>query len=143
MNHYQQLLKQFNTRKQKPRYKAKRERRNYLTEAFIDGELALYKPAHVPYKVYNDASPVEIKKSVMRAGVLVSEKVAEAFDKYSGITEGEFDTTSTEGAGGFDVTVDKDSITFSPHIEEKIEASPTKLTWFEKLLLWIRKIFKK
>lgn len=54
LNYYQQIKKQFNVRKQKLRYKLKRERRYYLTEAFIDGELALYKPAHIPYKIFTD-----------------------------------------------------------------------------------------
>jgi hypothetical protein len=54
MNYFQEKTKQPNSRKTKPRYKAKRERRAYLTEAFVDGELALYKPtpSNIPYWQY-------------------------------------------------------------------------------------------
>lgn len=103
LNHYQQLLKQFNTRKQKPRYKAKRERRNYLTEAFIDGELALYKPAHVPYRIFTD----KIKEWKGNEVIMPKDYPAEVV------------------------------------IHSPIYSPPAHLNWFEKLLLWIRKIFKR
>ena len=47
LNHYKQLARQFNSLKTKRRYREKRERRGYLTEAYLDGELELYKPQNV------------------------------------------------------------------------------------------------
>jgi hypothetical protein len=94
VNYYQSLVKKFNTRKQKPRYKAKRERRFFLTEAYIDGELALYKPAYIPYRVFTD-----------KVKWVKPEKI-------------------------------------EPIIEAPIIEKPVKLTWFDKLIMWIRKIFK-
>ena len=52
--HYKQIVRRFNALRTKKRYKEKRIRRAFLTEAFIDGEIELYKPAHVPYKIYTD-----------------------------------------------------------------------------------------
>ena len=59
--HYKQIVRRFNALRTKKRYKEKRIRRAFLTEAFIDGEIELYKPAHVPYKIYTDKTiPVDM-----------------------------------------------------------------------------------
>jgi len=96
---FKQLTRQFNSLKTKRRYKEKRERRGYLTEAYLDGELALYKPAYAPYKVFTDkvkwTKPEPIK-------------------------------------------TEEQSLPFVNIISE----NPIKLSWFDKLLLFIRRIFK-
>ena len=110
VNYYQSLVKKLNTRKQKPRYKAKRERRFFLTEAFIDGELALYKPAHIPYRLYTD------------------------------IYKSEAQTTSNEGEG-MEMIIDGNTVTIGKNLIPDEPTQPVKLTWFDKLILWIRKIW--
>ena len=85
VNHYQQLTKKLNTRKQKPRYKAKRERRE-LQQRTVKIE---------------DYPDLEIEFS--EAG---------------------------------------DTVTISSINKVEVE-KPVKLTWFEKLLLFIRRIFRK
>jgi hypothetical protein len=52
--YYKQIARQLNSLKTKRRYTEKRERRAYLTEAYQDGELALYKPVHKPYRIFTD-----------------------------------------------------------------------------------------
>ena len=52
--HYKQIVRRFNALRTKKRYKEKRIRRAYLTEAFNDGELAMYKPTHKPYRIFTD-----------------------------------------------------------------------------------------
>ena len=47
VEHYKQLTRRFNSLRTKKRYREKRERRAYLTEAYNDGELHLYKPEYV------------------------------------------------------------------------------------------------
>jgi len=84
--YYKQIARRLNSLKTKRRYKEKRERRAYLTEAFIDGELALYKPVHIPYKIFTDKLP-------------------------------------------------------KTKIETPVIEKPVHLTWFDKFILWIRKIF--
>ena len=57
--HHKQIVRRFNALRTKKRYKEKRIRRAFLTEAFIDGEIELYKPAHVPYKIYADKKIID------------------------------------------------------------------------------------
>ena len=52
--HYKQIQRKRNRERETERYKRKREERAYLTEAFNDGELALYKPEHKPYRIFTD-----------------------------------------------------------------------------------------
>jgi hypothetical protein len=49
---FKQIARRLNLLKTKKRYAEKRKRRAYLTEAYQDGELALYKPAHINYWQY-------------------------------------------------------------------------------------------
>ena len=44
--HYKQIQRKRNRERETERYKRKREKRAYLTEAFNNGELDLYKPEH-------------------------------------------------------------------------------------------------
>ena len=91
--HYKQIVRRFNALRNKKRYKEKRIRRAYLTEAFFDNEIELYKPAHVPYKIYTDKTiPVDMN---------IANPVC---------------------------------------IEEDYKR--VRLNWFEKFVLWIRKMFK-
>ena len=55
--HYKQIQRKRNRERETERYKRKREERAYLTEAFNDGELALYKPEHKPYRIFTDKLP--------------------------------------------------------------------------------------
>ena len=52
--HYKQIVRRFNALRTKKRYKEKRIRRAFLTEAFNDGELDLYKPIPFTYKTFTD-----------------------------------------------------------------------------------------
>lgn len=90
LNYYQKIARQFNSLKTKRRYGEKRERRAYLTEAYLDGELVLYKPKHIPYRIFTD----KIKK------VMHTEPIVEI---------------------------------------KKIE-EPVKFNWFEKFILWIKRL---
>ena len=78
LEHHKQLTRRFNSLKTKKRYREKRERRVYLAEAYNDGELALYKPTHVPYRIFTDKVQ---KKMVMRNGMAISETAAADLDK--------------------------------------------------------------
>ena len=82
--HYKQLARRFNTLRTKKRYKEKRIRRAFLTEAFNDGELAMYKPTHKPlgiYSIYTDKwKPEEIKK-YSDAAKIGGQVLADAVDK--------------------------------------------------------------
>ena len=98
--HYKQLARRFNALRTKKRYKEKRIRRAYLTEAFNDGELALYKPAYSPYKVFTD------KKIIGHTVIMPNDPIKE-------------------------VTI------HSPRY-----SLPVKFNWFEKFLLWIKKVFR-
>ena len=54
VEHHKQIQRKRNRERETERYKRKREKRAYLTEAFNDGELDLYKPEHKPYSIVTD-----------------------------------------------------------------------------------------
>ena len=104
--HYKQIVRRFNTLRTKKRYKEKRIRRAYLTEAFLDGELHLYKPQYVtPIDMMHEQqiTPKEIEVKNLDDDML---KVLNDMDGIVGKKE-----------------------------------RTTKLSWFDKLLLSIRRIF--
>ena len=53
--HHKQIQRKRNRERETERYKRKREKRAYLTEAFNDGELDLYKPTQQPRYNHNEA----------------------------------------------------------------------------------------
>jgi len=111
--HYKSVVKQFNVLKRKPRYKRKRERR---VSKIITPVIA-----DIQQEIFNDAALhyADIKKAV------------------SDYVEPEYITsTGNEGEG---ITID-----LSEYFNEvPVPVKPNKLTWFDKLLLYIRKIFIK
>ena len=62
--HHKQTQRKRNRERETERYKRKREKRAYLTEAFNDGELALYKPTPFTYKTrYGNNVDLEFSES--------------------------------------------------------------------------------
>jgi hypothetical protein len=109
---FKQLTRQLNSLKTKKRYKEKRERRGFLTEAYLDGELALYKPTHTNYWQYLRGKLQEWDKKKYDK-IRIAKEIEEREKKY------------------------KVQTFVNPNV------SFTKLSWFEKLLLFIRNMFKK
>jgi hypothetical protein len=97
---FKQIARRLNLLKRTKRYAEKRKRRAFLTEAYLDGELALYKPAYSPYKVYTN----KVK------------------------------WVKPEPADVLNENKDWDEAV------KILNEEPAKLTWFDKFILWIRKI---
>ena len=104
---FKQITRRLNSLKTKKRYREKRERRAFLTEAFNDGELALYKPAHTNYWEYLKGKLKEWDKKKYDK-IRIEKEIDERKKKYEVQTF------------------------INPNV------SFVKLTWFEKLILWIR-----
>ena len=110
--HYKQIVRRFNALRTKKRYKEKRIRRAYLTEAFNDGELDLYKPTHKPYRIYTD-------KWIEPERIKIDEAIKETQEmiRFTGWW---------------------DKLKFRIKARFYLD-KPVKFNWFEKFLLWIKK----
>ena len=110
--HYKQIQRKRNRERETERYKRKREKRAYLTEAFNDGELDLYKPEHTESRL-GKHHPLWVKPST----ITPTEEIIKGYAD----NRAESIMTSREISvlGSF--------------------FKPVKFNWIEKFLLWIKK----